>query len=224
MRPDLAILLLWLGFAGSHVALSSLRLRPRLVTAIGEQWFVGLYSLVALAFFVPLVWIYYENLHAGPWLWTFGRGALQTWIVQLGMGVSLVLMVAGNVTPSPASIAAVAAGAPMPAEPRGAFRITRHPLIMGAGLFGLLHLLPNASTADVAFFGGFLAFALIGCWHQDRRKLATNPGFRAFYEKTPFLPFTGRDALRGVLELSPTALGIGIGLTFAIRWAHTFWQ
>jgi uncharacterized membrane protein len=224
VRPDLAILGLWIAFAGSHVALSSLRLRPRIVRAIGEPAFLGLYSLVAFAFFVPLVWIYYANLHAGPWLWTFGRGAVQTWIVEIGMAAALVLVVAGNVTPSPASIAATAAGAPAPVEPRGAFRITRHPLIMGIGLFGLLHLVPNASTADVAFFGGFAAFALVGCWHQDQRKLQTNPGYRAFYERTPFLPFTGRDSLRGVLELSPVALVVGIGLTLAIRWAHRFWQ
>jgi uncharacterized membrane protein len=224
MRADLAILLLWLGFAGSHVALSSLRLRPRLVSAIGEPTFVALYSLVALAFFVPLVWVYYANLHVGPWLWTFGRGALPTWIVDIGMGASLVLVIAGNVTPSPASIAAVAAGAPAPVEPRGVFRITRHPLIMGIALFGLLHLLPNASTADVAFFGGFVAFALVGCWHQDRRKLATNPSYRAFFEATPFLPFTGRDSLRGLRELSKLALVIGIALAFAVRWAHRFWQ
>jgi uncharacterized membrane protein len=224
MRPDLAILLLWLGFAGSHLALSSLRLRPRIVAAIGEQMFVALYSVVALGFFVPLVWIYYENLHAGAWLWTIGRGPVLTWIVQIGMGVALVLVVAGNVTPSPASIAAAAAGTPPPAQPRGVFRITRHPLIMGIALFGLLHLIPNASTADVAFFGGFLVFGLVGCWHQDRRKLATNPAYRPFYEATPFLPFTGRDSLRGIRELSPLALGIGIALAFAIRWAHRLWQ
>jgi uncharacterized membrane protein len=224
VSPALAIFLLWAGFAGTHLALSSLRLRPRIVAAIGEPTFVALYSLVAFAFFVPLVWVYYANLHVGPWLWTFGRGPVVTWLVQIGMAISLVLVVAGNVTPSPASIAAVAAGTPTPPEPRGAFRITRHPLIMGIALFGLLHLLPNASTTDVAFFGGFLAFALVGCWHQDQRKLATNPSYRAFYEKTPFLPFTGSDTLRGLRELSPLAVVIGIGLTFAIRWAHRFWQ
>jgi len=108
--------------------------------------------------------------------------------------------------------------------PRGVYRITRHPLVMSIALFGALHLLPNGSTADVAFFGGFVAFALAGAWHQDRRKLALGvPGFRAFYEATPFLPFTGRDTLRGLRELSPVVVGAGIAATAVVRYFHAAW-
>jgi uncharacterized membrane protein len=62
---------------------------------------------------------------------------------------------------------------------------------MGLALFGLLHLVFNASSADVAFFAGFALFAPLGAWHQDRRKLAMDvPGFRQFYDGTPLLPFS----------------------------------
>lgn len=218
MRPDLAILLLWIGFAGSHLALSSLRLRPRLVAGFGDQPFLGVYSLVAFAFFVPLVWIYIENVHFGPWLWSLPRTAALTWIVDLGMVAAFVSIVSALITPSPAAVA------PGAATVRGMFRITRHPLVMGLGLFGLLHLLPNSSTTDVAFFGGFAAFALVGSWHQDQRKLASLPAYRPFYEATPFLPFTRRGALRGLRELSPIAVVAGVAVALAVRWAHRFWS
>src|SRR5437667_446816 len=90
--------------------------------------------------------------------------------------------------------------------------------------FAALHLLPNGSTTDVAFFGGFVAFALVGAWHQDRRKLALGvPGFRAFHEATPFLPFTGRDTLRGLRELSPAVMVAGIAAAAVVRYYHAAW-
>jgi uncharacterized membrane protein len=215
MTPTLRIALLWIAFAVSHVALSSLALRPRIVARIGERAFQGLYSLLALALFIPMVTTYFRNKHAGPWLWVIERGPALRWIVILGMGVAFVMMTSALLRPSPA---AVVPGDP---TPRGIYRITRHPLIMSFALFGLLHLLPNGSTADVAFFGGFVAFTLVGCWHQDRRKLATaGDAFRRFHASTPFLPFTGRDTLRGLRELSPVAVAIGIALTTALRWFH----
>ena len=61
MSPLTTIVLLWLGFAGSHLLLSTLPVRRRLVTRMGEQPFRGLYSLVAFAFFVPLVLTYFTH-------------------------------------------------------------------------------------------------------------------------------------------------------------------
>ena len=119
---------------------------------------------------------------------------------------------------------------PVPAHPRagrvlrGIYRITRHPLMMAFVVFGLAHLLPNGSTADVAFFGGFVLFSLVGAWHQDARKLATGvPGFREFVAGTPFVPFTGRATGQGLRELSPVIVGLGIAATVLVRWFHPVW-
>jgi uncharacterized membrane protein len=219
MSPTAWIVLLWLGFAGSHLLLSHLPLRQRVIAAVGDQPFQGLYSLVSLLFFVPLVWVYFANIHAGPWLWLLPHGTLLTWIVNLGMGVAFVLLAAGLLRPSPASMMAG------DAVPVGAFRITRHPVIMSMGLFGTLHLLANSSTADVAFFAGFPIFALLGCWHQDRRKLVQNvPNYAAFVADTPFVPFTRGGVLQGVREMGPLPIGVGVALAVAVRWAHRFWM
>jgi uncharacterized membrane protein len=218
MSPAARIALLWAGFTLTHVGLSSLPVRARLAARLGERAFQGVYSLVALAFFVPLVATFFAHKHDGRWLWVFTRGPALDWTLYVGMAIAFVLVVASLIRPSPAGVV------PGDPTPRGVYRITRHPLVMGIALFGALHVLPNGTTGDVAFFGGFVVFGLIGAWHQDRRKLALGvPGFAAFHAATPFLPFTGRETLRGLRELSPAVVGAGIVLTAAVRWFHPSW-
>src|SRR5439155_15777635 len=48
VSPTAQIVLLWLGFAGTHLVFSSLPVRQRIVARVGEGPFQGLYSLVAL--------------------------------------------------------------------------------------------------------------------------------------------------------------------------------
>lgn len=218
MSPTVEVLLLWAGFAGSHLVLSSQGVRRALVARVGEGPFRGLYSLVAFGFFVPLVRTYFAHKHSGPWLWTVPHGPAVRGVAYVAMGLAFVLVVAAFLRPSPG---AIVPGSP---EPRGVQRITRHPLLMGLVVFGLVHLLLNGSATDVAFFGGFIAFSLVGAWHQDARKLADGaPEFRRFYEATPLLPFTGRETLRGLREFSPLALAIGIAATVVVRWFHSTW-
>ncbi|MGH0031202.1 MAG: NnrU family protein [Myxococcota bacterium] len=204
----------WLAFAATHMTLSSVRLRPRLVAALGERPFLGVYSLVALATFVPMVSVYFGNKHAGPALWYLGALPGMRWLVYLGMGVAFALVVAGNTRPSPASIAA---GKP---EPKGVLCVTRHPLFMGVGLFGLLHLLVvPVNAAELAFFGGFPLFAVVGCRHQDKRKLAAgDEGFRHFHAATPFLPSPA--GVPEALRSDAIPIAVGIAATVAVRWFH----
>jgi len=217
MMTTATIALLWLGFAGSHMILSSLPVRRPLVEALGDNAFRGFYSVVSFLFFIPLVRVYFGHRHAGPALWTFAVGDGLRWVIYLGMGVAFVLLLSAFLQPNPASLAG---GKP---EPRGVLHITRHPLLMALGLFGLLHMIPNGFAGDVVFFGGFAAFAVVGGWHQDQRKLVTNPDYPAFHAATPFLPFTGHDTLRGLRELSPIAVVVGIGLTILVRSYHVAW-
>jgi uncharacterized membrane protein len=219
MDPVLGIVLLWLAFTATHVGLSSVRVRPRLVAALGDLAFLGIYSLVALAIFVPLIWLYFSRKHAGDLLWALPRGPLLTWTVYLGMGLAFVLLASAFLQPSPSGMA------PASLTPRGVQRITRHPLVMAFVVFALVHLLPNGWAADVAFFGGFAAFALAAAVHQDHRKVLTNSpaGYAAFVKETPFVPFTGRDTLRGLRELSPVAVGVGIAAAVGVWWFHPSW-
>jgi uncharacterized membrane protein len=214
------IVALWVLFAATHMGLSSLRWRPRLVARLGERGFQGVYSLVALAIFVPLVSTYYANKHAGAYLWGLAQFPVVRWIGYGLAGAAFALVVAGFAQPSPAGMV------PGSSAVRGVARITRHPVLMGFGLWGLAHLLllPRVHASDLAFFAGFAVFAFVGCDHQDRRKLATNPAYRAFHDATPFVPFSSPGFVRGLVELPlPVAAAAGIALAWAARtWAHAW--
>src|SRR5262245_47949811 len=141
---------LWVLFAGTHMALSSQRFRPRLVAALGARGFQGVYSLVALATFVPLVATYYAHKHSGPYLWTLSQLPGLRWLGYGVMGAAFALVVAGLVQPSPAGMV------PVKPEVRGVARITRHPVLMGFGLWGLAHLLlTSVYVPELSFFGAF---------------------------------------------------------------------
>lgn len=216
MSAAVVIVLLWLAFAATHMGLSSQRLRPQLVAMVGERPFLGLYSLAAFATFVPLVWVYFSSKHSGPLLWYLGGSTGLRWTMYVGMGAAFALMVAGIVRPSPASIA------PGEAVVRGVFRITRHPLFMGVGLFGLLHLIVvPVNVAELAFFAGFPLFAVIGCHHQDRRKLAAgDDAYRAFCTDTTLLPFARPARVPQAISEDPLPLLAGVGVTVVLRWFH----
>lgn len=216
MDAVLGIAALWIAFAASHMLLSSARLRPRLVGAIGERPFLGLYSLVAFATFVPLVWLYFRSRHAGPFLYYLGASTGARWMAYALMAAAFALVVAGALRPSPAS---VVPGRP---EPGGVQRLTRHPVFMGIGLFGVAHLLAApVNAAELAFFGGFPLFALLGSWHQDARKLAAGGvEFRHFHGATVFLPFSAPGEIRSALQEDAIPIGVGVLLAILLRTFH----
>ena len=221
----LEIVALWVAFTATHMGLSSQRLRPRLIASLGGPGFQGVYSLVALAIFVPLVWAYFGHQHVGPHLWYLGYLTPVRWLAYLGMVLAMTLVAGGLITPSPASLTGGAT------QVRGVLRITRHPLLMGIAVFGAVHLLTaNLNAAELAFFGGFPVFVILGCRHQDQRKLAGDDAYARFVSETNFLPFVGTGGLgfvgpgglRGLRESVP-ALALGVGLAVLLRAFHSGW-
>ena len=63
----------WGTFAGSHMVLSSLPVRTRIIARLGDKAFLGLYTLIAFATLIPLVWVYLRNRHAGGLVWNLRR-------------------------------------------------------------------------------------------------------------------------------------------------------
>ena len=216
MTPVVVVICLWLVFAFSHVALSSNPVRPRAVRLFGERLFQGLYSLVAFAVFVPLVLVYAGNKHAGPMLWFIEPNVVLDVVTRVGNTIAVMLVVAGIFRPSPTGVT----GTPT-RRPRGVQRITRHPLFMGIVLWALMHLLVNGYASDVAFFGGFVIFGLLGSWHQDRRQKALPDGsYAAFCEKSPFLPFTRGGVFKGLKEIGVVPIVVGLLAAGLLRYFH----
>jgi uncharacterized membrane protein len=183
------IAVLWAGFAGTHLVLSSAWLRPRLVARLGYDAFRGVYSLAVLAWLVALVWVFAHLKHSGPLLWsTIGPPAVARGLNYALMALALAVLVAG-LLPAHAAPSSMGAAERVRTEPRGLLRITRHPFNVALGLFGIAHLLVNGHLGDVFFFGGFPLFAWIGSGHQDARLSRDKPGYRDLVAQTSVVPF-----------------------------------
>jgi uncharacterized membrane protein len=212
---------LWaVSFLVSHLVISSSAVRARLISAVGEQPYRGIYSLVAAATLGPLIYEFARNKHAGPLLWYLRAVApvrLLAWVLML---TALILFVGSFINPNPAGM-----GAPGGTkEPRGILKITRHPSFVAFSLFGIAHMLMNGWAGDVIFFGMFPALGILGGMHQDQRKIRElGESYREFVEKTSFVPFAA--LLSGRVRWSSTdipwaAIGAGVVLTVAIIALH----
>jgi uncharacterized membrane protein len=183
----LQIALFLFGFAAVHLILSSIPLRPRLIARLGENGFRAGYSLLVALCFVPAVAIYLRNRGdrlAVLWDVPFAVDL----VLYAGMSFGAVLMALSLVHRSP-SMGGIGGEKPV----QGVLRVTRHPLLMGLAILGALAVVHSGSSVNAAFLGGLAIWSVIGAWHQDRRYLHFQvPGYRAFYEKTSFLPFGPR--------------------------------
>lgn len=218
MKIAFAIVVFWLLFGASHIGLSSLHWRPRLVAALGERGYQGVFSLVALATFIPLVSLYMRNRHEGPSLWVLPIDEVGLWVIYVLQAVAWTLVVGGLALPSAASLGQSTSGA---ISVRGLHRVTRHALFMGTALFGALHLPVMGFASDVAFWAGFPVFAVVGCWHQDRRKLATEgEAFRAWFAETSFFPLASTRSWRGLGQIPLWLPVAGALVATGLRWLH----
>ena len=205
------VLVWWVVFAGSHTLLSHPPIRSSLVSRMGEGAFQGVYSLVAIATFVPLTWTFFANrtshslpltaLVMTPGIW---------WVTMLLNLFGVVLLVLGFSRPNPVSSLTSRPGS----SAKGVLRITRHPAFMGVAILGFSHLLVNYSAIDRVFFGGTLLYSLLGSAHQDwRKRLSPDAELQRFFAETSFFPFVAIAAGRNRFEpreLRPTALIAGV--------------
>jgi uncharacterized membrane protein len=173
-------------FVVSHLVISSAAVRPRLIVALGEQAYRGIYSLVAFGTLGPLIYEFASNKHAGPMLWFIRQDGLARRLVWLLMLLAFIFFVASLINPNPASL-----GAPKGSgHAHGILKITRHPGFVAFALFGLAHILMNGWLGDIIFFGMFPVLSVLGGIHQDQRKLGElGDTYRQLIAETSFIPF-----------------------------------
>jgi uncharacterized membrane protein len=165
-------------FLATHFVTST-RLRPRLVGAMGEWPYRGLYSLVALVTLGWMIWAY----AAAPreLLWT-GIRHIPYW----AMPVAFVLIACGYWR-NPTMVGADRLlQSTDPA--RGIIRITRHPIMWGIMLWAAAHILARGDMKSLVFFGAFLVLAVVGTLAMDSRK-RSNPDWPRFAAVTSHIPF-----------------------------------
>lgn len=206
-------------FLAGHFILSADSVRGAVAGAVGEQPFRGIYSLVALGTFIPLVYVFAHHKHAGPMLWYLRAIAPVRGLTGLLMLIALILFAASLITPNPGAL-----GAPDNMAPRGVLKLTRHPSFVAFTIFGFAHLLMNGWLGDIVFFGTFPVLGIFGGIHQDRRKLRSmGERYRRFVEETSFLPggalLSGRQHL-GWAQVPWLAIGAGVALTAILIAIH----
>ena len=140
-------LLLFLGTHSIRIVADGWRMRQ--LARLGENGWKGLYSIVALAGFVLLVWGYGQTRVApvdlwNPPLWTRHLAALLTL-------PAFVLLAAAYV---PGNRIKAALG---------------HPMLAGTKLWAFAHLISNGRLGDVLLFGAFMAWS-VACFIAARRR------------------------------------------------------
>jgi len=221
--PVFAIALWAALFIGSHLVISSRALRPRLLALVGERPFPGVYSLVALATFIPMCIVFARHKHSGAMLWNLRDIPLMRYLTWLLMLFAIIVLIASFITPSPSSM--IAQGdAKSASAPRGILKLTRHPDFVAFSAFGIAHMLMNGFVGDLIFFGTFPALSIIGGFHQDARKeVQLGYSYKELEASTSFFP--GLALIRGrqswtARDMPWASIAIGIVVTALIVWLH----
>jgi uncharacterized membrane protein len=204
-------------FVIGHFALSSFALRTPLIEKLGEKGFRGLYAAFSL---VTLVWAGFAY-HAAPEvaLWPAAPGL--KWIPVLVMPIAMFLLIAGNTTKSPTRVgASLKAGEVTSAT--GVLRITRHPFLWAAVLWGISHIIARGDMATVILMGGIVVLAIGGMLHIDRRREAEfGSAWGPIALSTSVIPFAALASGRTTVDWA----GIGwwrVALALAVYAAFLF--
>ena len=215
----LSLVIAGIAFCGSHVLLSSTRLRGSLRDQLGERGFLAVYSLTSLAVFAWFVAAY----ATAPTIMLWPRQRWTALVPVLVMPLAAILLVAGYSTRNPTAVGMErSARADDPAP--GILSVTRHPVMWAIGLWAVAHLIANGDLSSVLFFGSLAVLALGGTVLIDRKKqLALGSNWPRLTQVTSNLPFAALLARRTKLrwrDLGILRVAAGLLLYAVLYLAH----
>jgi uncharacterized membrane protein len=189
-------------FLALHMVPAIPPLRARLVRAVGRRNYLIGYSLVSL---LALAWLFHATMRL-DFVPLWDAAAWQAWIPLVLTPVALVFLVAGLLSPNPASITLRSPNL----APGAITTVTRHPVLWGFALWAGSHLVPNGDMRSLLLFGSLLAFALLGMVMTDRRaRRRLEEHWPATAGSSSFLPFAAALAGRTRLRLDrPLVIGL----------------
>ena len=207
MTPQMGLTGSALLFVGLHFLMSH-PLRAPLVRALGEGPFRLVYSLVAILTFGAMIH-YYGRIGREPPLWDVGEGMWVAATLLMWLGS---ILFAGSFVGNPALPGARRPSGP----PAGVFAITRHPMMWGFALWGIVHLMVIAMPKALVFDGAIIFLALVGSVMQDRKKRRLmGASWHEWSARTAFVPFA-----RGLASPGLFALVAGTLLLLLATWLH----
>ena len=207
MTPQLGLFLSAIAFVGTHFLMSH-PLRAPMVRRLGELPFRAIYSVVSLITFGAMIY-FYRIIGREPALWDAGEAGWIAGTILMWIGS---ILFAGSFIGNPSL-----PGARGPAGgPKGVFLLTRHPMMWGFALWGIVHLMILGMPKALVFDGAIIFLALVGAVAQDRKKaVAMGEAWHEWTAQTAFIPFT-----RGIAYPGAVALIGGTLLFLIATWAH----
>ena len=207
-------------FVGTHFLMSH-PVRAALVKALGQNGFLGLYSLVSIATFVWAIFAF-QSAPDGTPTWAAGDGlwTLATVLMLVGSILFAGSLVGNPALPGPPDVAKAATAKPA----RGVFAITRHPMMWGFASWALVHLLVSPQPKVIALTVAIGFLALAGSKGQDAKKAALmGESWRDWSSRTSFIPFANQLSGKsswGMAWPGRTVVLAGIVLWLLATWLH----
>jgi uncharacterized membrane protein len=199
-------------FVGTHFAMSH-PLRAPMVRALGEKGFSLAYTAISAA---TLAWVYFA-FKAAPGGDLPGSGEAG-WIAATLVTWPAMVLLAGSLIGNPA-LPTPQAEAQARAAPRGVFKVTRHPMMWGIGLWAISHLALFWSTRTMITALAIGILALVGAKFQDAKKeVLMGAAWAEWESKTSYWPRWGQ-----LLAVGAVPLIAGTVLWLAASWLH-LWQ
>jgi uncharacterized membrane protein len=198
-----------IAFVGTHFAMSH-PLRAPMVRMLGAGGFQIAYVLVS---FATLGWVYLAFIAAPP-ADLPGSGEAG-WIAATLITLPAMILLAGSLIGNPA-LPSPQAEAQARAAPRGVFRVTRHPMMWGIGLWALSHLVLFWSLRTMITAAAMGILALVGARLQDAKKQALMGDAWAQWEsRTSYWPRWGQ-----LPKVGAVPVVVGAVLWLVASWLH----
>lgn len=201
-----------LGWFLLHAAVAGTGLRSWLIQRFGEKTYRGGFSLASVA---ALWWLVGEYRRA-PYvaLWTTPEPLY--FLPLVVMPPAFVLLAGAFTAPNPTAVGGEKVLSAS-VEARGVQRVTRHPFLWSAVLFSFSHLLVNADSGSLIFFGSLGLTALRGSFDIDRKRRRESPAeFTRFEALTSNVPFQALLQGRNRLVWRELSLPLLLGLALTL--------
>jgi uncharacterized membrane protein len=206
-----------------HLGLAASPLRPRLVAAVGQPAYLGIFSTLSALGLVALIWTYHLATQPDVFVPLRPIDAWMLWVPALVMPFALILLVGSLTTPNPT----LGSGGAMPsgaASAVGIMRVTRHPMLWSFILWALAHLVANGDAASLMLFGSVFIVAVNGMHSIDRKRARSDAaGWAPYAAATSILPFGAIVAGRNrfvFAEFGWGRLGLSLGLWIVLILLH----
>ncbi|ETI61430.1 MFS transporter [Sphingobium sp. C100] len=210
------VLIAAVAFVGTHFLLSH-PLRAPIVARVGEKGFLGLYSLVA---FATLIWLIqaYRSAPVTTMLWPVGD---VLWAVASAAMLLAAMLLMGSLIRNPA-MPDPDGKLIIPAQAKGVFAITRHPMLWSFALWSISHILVYPVASNIILALAILILSLVGAALQDAKKETLKPqAWRQWEARTSYWPFAAIAAGRAKFgQFGMHTLAGGLLIWLVATWAH----